>query len=91
MSYKSKVDTKSTEEVSSKISDPQTDRIRTVQEVADQLRVHRSTVSRYAMSGELRSYLVGNRRLFKESDVWVFFENRIAPENQVDLGYEKEA
>jgi hypothetical protein len=27
------------------------------------------------MSGELKSYVIGNRRLFKESDVWAFFEN----------------
>jgi excisionase family DNA binding protein len=51
-------------------------KILTVQEVAELLRVHRSTVSRYAMSGELKSYVLGNRRLFKCSDVWAFFENR---------------
>ena len=50
--------------------------ILTVQEVADKLRVHRTTVSRYAQSGELKSYLIGSRRLFKESDVWAFFENQ---------------
>ena len=72
-------------------NDPQNIKILTVQEVADILRIHRSTVSRYAMSGELRSYVVGNRRLFKDSDVWTFFENRIAAESQVDLGYGKEA
>ena len=55
-------------------------KIMTVQEVADLLRVHRSTVSRYAMSGELRSYQIGNRRLFKDSDVWAFFENQVAVE-----------
>ena len=54
----------------------QTSNILTVQEVAGKLRVHRSTVSRYAQSGELKSYLLGNRRLFKESDVWSFFENQ---------------
>jgi excisionase family DNA binding protein len=52
-------------------------KIMTVQEVADLLRVHRSTVSRYAMSGELRSYTIGNRRLFKDEDVWAFFENQV--------------
>ena len=52
-------------------------RILTVQEVAAILRVHRSTVSRYAKSGELISYKIGNRRLFKESDVWAFFENQV--------------
>ena len=51
-------------------------KILTVKEVADILRVHRSTVTRYAMSGELKSHLIGNRRLFKESDVWSFFENQ---------------
>jgi excisionase family DNA binding protein len=59
-------------------------KILTVQEVAEKLRVHRSTVSRYAKSGELKSHLLGNRRLFKEEDVWAFFENRIA------LGYVSE-
>jgi excisionase family DNA binding protein len=54
--------------------------ILTVQEVAKLLRVHRSTVSRYAMSGELKSYVIGNRRLFKEADVLTFFENRVADE-----------
>lgn len=61
-------------------------RILTVQEVADLLRVHRSTVSRYAQCGELKSYVIGTRRLFKESDVLAFFENRIAHESLVDLG-----
>ena len=56
--------------------DHQNIKILTVQEVADILRIHRTTVSRYAVSGELRSYVVGNRRLFKDSDVWAFFENR---------------
>ena len=59
----------------------QRSKILTVAEVAKILRIHRSTVSRYAMSGELKSYVIGNRRLFKEEDVWAFFENR------VDRGY----
>jgi excisionase family DNA binding protein len=57
-------------------NDPQKSKILTVQEVANLFRVHRSTVSRYAISGELRSYVIGNRRLFKEIDVWAFFENQ---------------
>jgi excisionase family DNA binding protein len=77
-----KIDNETKEKVSSGNTDPQRS-ILTVQEVANLLRVHRATISRYAMSGELRSYLIGNRRLFRESDVWVFFENRIAPESQV--------
>ena len=55
-------------------------KILTVKEVADILRVHRSTVSRFAQSGELKSYRVGNRRLFKDKDVWAFFENQVAHE-----------
>ena len=31
------------------------------------------------MSGELKSYMIGNRRLFKEPDVWTFFENQVDP------------
>jgi excisionase family DNA binding protein len=38
-------------------NDSQNSKILTVQEVADILRVHRSTISRYAMSGELKSYV----------------------------------
>jgi excisionase family DNA binding protein len=55
-------------------------RILTIKEVADLLRVDRSTISRYAISGALKSHKIGNRRLFKEEDVWEFFENRIALE-----------
>jgi excisionase family DNA binding protein len=58
----------------------QAKRILTIQEVADFLRVHRSTVYRYAKSGELRSYTLGNRRLFREDEVWAFFDNRVAHE-----------
>ena len=56
--------------------DNENKRILTLKEVADELRVHRSTVSRYAMSGKLRSYLIGNRRLFKKEDVRLFFDNQ---------------
>ena len=70
----SNVDSKANEKVSSNNSDPQ---IITIEEASSILRVHRSTVSRYAMSGQLRSYLIGNRRLFKLSDLWVFFENQL--------------
>jgi len=65
------------------VSDYPKDKIEvlTVAEVAELLRVHRSTISRYAKSGELKSYLIGNRRLFKAEDVWTFFEN------QVDMQY----
>ena len=52
-------------------------KILTRHEVADLLRVHPSTVTRYAKSGELRSYKLGNRRLFKNIDVFAFFENQV--------------
>ena len=55
-------------------------RIMTMGEVAELLRLHRSTISRYAKSGELKSYQIGSRRLFKSDDVWLFFENQVAPE-----------
>ena len=55
-------------------------KIMTLEEVSELLRLHRSTVSRYAKSGELKSYLIGSRRLFRSDDVWLFFENQVAPE-----------
>jgi excisionase family DNA binding protein len=51
-------------------------KILTREEVSHILRVHPTTITRYAMSGELSSYLIGTRRLFKEKDVWAFFENQ---------------
>ena len=51
--------------------------ILTTQEVADLLRIHRSTVTRLSKTGEIRSYKVGNRRLFKYDDVMRFFENQV--------------
>jgi excisionase family DNA binding protein len=55
-------------------------KIMTLGEVAEMLRLHRSTISRYAKSGELKSYQIGSRRLFRSDDVWLFFENQVAPE-----------
>jgi excisionase family DNA binding protein len=55
-------------------------KIMTLGEVSELLRLHRSTISRYARSGELKSYQIGSRRLFKSDDVWLFFENQVAPE-----------
>ena len=55
-------------------------KIMTLKEVSELLRVHRSTVSRYAKSGDIKSYQIGNRRLFKSVDVWLFFENQVALE-----------
>jgi len=58
----------------------QTIQILTAKEVAELLRVHRTTITRYAKSGALKSYLLGTRRLFKSDDVWAFFENQVARE-----------
>jgi excisionase family DNA binding protein len=57
-------------------------KILTIDEVAKLLRIHRTTVSRYSKSGELKSYLIGSRRLFKEIEVLSFFDNRI--DNQIE-------
>lgn len=54
--------------------------ILTVQEVASLLRVHRSTITRLAKSGELKSHQIGSRRLFKREDVYTFFDNQESPE-----------
>ncbi len=54
----------------------QADPILTLAETAAYLRVHRSTVTRLALAGQLKSYVIGNRRLFKLSEVQVFFDNR---------------
>lgn len=52
-------------------------RIMTRDETAEFLRVHPSTVTRYAKSGELKSFKLGSRRLFKYEDVLLFFENQV--------------
>lgn len=57
-------------------SDGEVDRVMTMAEVAAFLRVHRSTVHRFAKSGELPSHKVGGRRLFWASEVRKFFDKR---------------
>ena len=52
-------------------------KIMTRDEVAEFLRIHPSTVTRYAKSGDLKSFKLGSRRLFKYSDVLSFFENLV--------------
>ena len=54
--------------------------IMTMDEVADYLRVHRSTVSRLALSGDLKSHVIGTRRLFKREVVLAFFDNQESAE-----------
>lgn len=65
-------------------------KIMTLDEVAEFLKVHRSTVTRYSLSGELRSYNIGTRRMFKYHEVVQFFDNRISLESRVGSGYGKE-
>jgi len=48
-----------------------------IQETADILRVHRSTVSRMLDCGELPSILVRSRKLIRYTDVLEFIENQI--------------
>ena len=48
-----------------------------IQETADILRVHRSTVSRMLDSGELPSILVRSRKLIRYADVLGFIDNQI--------------
>ena len=55
----------------------QNSNILTVKEVADLFKVYRSTVTRYATSGELSSCLIGNWRLFMEDDALEFFDNPV--------------
>jgi excisionase family DNA binding protein len=57
-------------------SDGEAVAVMTMAEVAACLRLHRSTVQRFAKSGELPSHKIGGRRLFWASDVREFFENR---------------
>jgi excisionase family DNA binding protein len=71
------VDTADKKTVEVEDQEKQTPNILTLKEVAVLLRVNQSTVSRYAKSGVLKSYKIGNRRLFKETDVWSFFDNQV--------------
>ena len=52
-------------------------RILTTQEVADILKIHRTTVCRLAISGEIKSHLIGRSRRYYEDDVKAFFDNRV--------------
>ena len=53
----------------------------TVSEVSSYLRIHRTSVMRKVVEGELRCYTLGKRRLFRRSDVEGFFENQVALES----------
>jgi len=59
----------------------------TLEQVASMLGVHRTTVSRYAHSGELRCVPIGKRLMFDESDVADFIKSRKQLfDNQVSAG-----
>jgi excisionase family DNA binding protein len=62
------------------LKESQRSRLLTIQEAAQILKIHRSTVSRYVLSGELKAYRIGRRVLIKEEDLWTFIENRIVSE-----------
>ena len=51
--------------------------ILTRSEVANFLRVDKSTISRLAKSGEITCFYIGSRLLFKHDDVVAFIENKI--------------
>lgn len=51
-------------------------RVLTTQEVADILKVHRTTVNRLALSGKIPSYKIGASRRFIESDIRELFDNQ---------------
>ena len=60
----------------------------TLEQVAYTLGVHRTTVSRYAHSGEIRCVPIGKRLMFDESDVADFIESRKQLfDNQVSAEY----
>jgi len=71
------VDNRKAEKVDFETQEAQAAKILTLREVAELLRVNQSTVSRYAKSGALKSHKIGSRRLFKETDVWSFFDNQV--------------
>ncbi len=48
----------------------------TVQEVADDLRVHRTTVSRLMTEGILPYHLVGSRKIIKRADLETYFDSQ---------------
>jgi excisionase family DNA binding protein len=51
----------------------------TTNEVAEILRVHRTTVERKADSGEIKSFSIGTLRRYLKQDIVSLFENQ-APE-----------
>lgn len=55
---------------------PKTHALLTLQEVANILRINRSSVSRLLKSGELAYIPVGGRKLVERNDLHLFLENR---------------
>jgi excisionase family DNA binding protein len=53
----------------------------TLNEVYEHLRIHRTSVMRHVTDGALKCHSIGNRPLFRRSDVEMFFENQVGPES----------
>lgn len=49
----------------------------TIAEVAEILRVHRTSVSRLLRTGEMPYIAIGDRKLLRPADVVAFIDNRI--------------
>lgn len=62
-------------------SDPETV-CRTLTETARLLRVHRATVHRLIVAGELKSFRIGSRRLITEAELRRFIGVQIADEEK---------
>ena len=55
--------------------------IMTLTEVSSYLRIHRTSVMRYVAEKKLKCHSLGKRRLFRRSDVEMFFDNQVALES----------
>ena len=55
--------------------------ILTINEIASEWKVHRSTVSRLIKAGELKHYRIGACKRLKRSEVESFFDNQAARES----------
>ena len=54
----------------------------TIDECAEILKVHRTTISRYIKSGEIRCLRIGGRKLVRKSDFIEFIDSRIGVESE---------
>ena len=61
------------------VAPPIGDRLLTLREAAEVLRLSTRTVREYAQGGEIKGRIIGNRWRFRRADLDAFFEN--APRN----------